>query len=114
MWLAGQLKAHASQSVEYWRGAESVTVQATIGRTFYETYNDEGIMQRMESRDFMIALGDLVIGGEATTPQLGDRIREVQGGVTVVYEVMSPGQEPHYQYADHARAMVRIHTKGVG
>jgi hypothetical protein len=46
-------------------------------------------------------------------PQRGDRIRETDGATTYVYEVLAPGDEPHWHYSDAYRQTLRIHTKQV-
>ena len=112
-WLAGQLGRHASGQVEYFRGDDSVTVNATVGRTEFEIDDGSGVLQRIEARDFLIAAGDLVLAGQAALPQRGDRIKESQNGTVYVYEVMAPGQEPHYRFSDPYRKLLRIHTKQV-
>ena len=113
-WLADQLKSHASRSVTYSRGAQSVAVNATIGKTEFEIEDDAGVVQRIESRDFLIQAADLLLGGSITLPVAGDQIRETQGSNTFVYEVMAPGNEPPYQFSDPYRKLLRIHTKHVG
>jgi hypothetical protein len=109
-WLADQLKANASQSVAYSRGSTSFTVQATVGRTVFEVSSDLGIVERWESRDYLIQAADLTTG----EPQRGDQIRETPGATTYVYEVMAPGNEPAYRFSDPYRKTYRIHTKLVG
>jgi hypothetical protein len=47
-------------------------------------------------------------------PVAGDRIRETVGERVFVYEVLAPGNEPHYRYSDPFRKLLRIHTKYVG
>lgn len=112
-WLADQLKTHASRVVVYRRGVDEVTVQATIGRTLFEVDNGFGIVERTESRDFLVPAADLVLAGSPALPERGDRIRETQGTTTFVYEVMAPGKEPHWRYSDPYRRTLRIHTKHV-
>lgn len=112
-WLADQLKTHASHSVTYFRGAEQVTVQATIGKTEFEIDDGSGIIVRSQSRDFLIQATDLQLGGVETLPVAGDQIRETQGLNTFVYEVMAPGNEPPYRYSDPFRKLLRIHSKHV-
>lgn len=97
----------------YRRGEATVEVLATIGRTVFETDNGYGVVERTESRDFLISAVDLVLAGLETLPQRGDRIRETQGATTFVYEVMAPGQQPHWRYSDPGRRTLRIHTKHV-
>jgi len=112
-WLADQLKSHASNEVIYQRGAEQISVQATIGQTEFEIDEGVGVLQRFQSRDFLIHAVDLVIAGEQTLPAVGDRVLEIVGSQTLIYEVMAPGPEPHWRYSDPFRNLLRIHTKHV-
>ena len=112
-WLDGQRKTHLSRPVVYERGEESVEVQATIGRTVFEAADAYGVVERTESRDFLVLAADLVLGGEAVLPERGDRIREAQGQKTYVYEVLAPGKEPPWRWSDDYRQTLRIHTKHV-
>ena len=112
-WLADQMKTHGSVDVLYERGAEQVTVKATIGKTEFELDDGSGVVARIQSRDFLIQAADLVLGGSSVLPVAGDRIRETQGATTFVYEVMAPGNEPHYRFSDPFRKLLRIHTKHV-
>ncbi len=113
-WLADQLKTHASTGVVYQRGAEQVAVQATIGKTEFEIDDGSGAIQRFQTRDYLIQTEELVLGGVLTLPVAGDRIRETVGDQTLVYEVLAPGNEPHFRYSDPFRKVLRIHSKYVG
>ncbi len=113
-WLADQLKTYASTEVVYQRGANQVAVQATIGKTEFEVDDGAGIIQRVQSRDYLIQAADLQLAGLVTLPRAGDRIRESVGEKTFVYEVLAPGNEPPYRYSDPFRKLLRIHTKHVG
>ena len=113
-WLADQLKAYASRSVVYRRGAQQVAVQATIGRTLLKLDDGYGgVRMEWTDRDFLIHAADLVLGGSVTLPQRGDQIREPQGDKTVVYEVMAPGKEPSWRWSDVFRKVLRIHAKQI-
>lgn len=113
-WLANQLKTHASSDVVYVRGVDQVPVKATIGKTEFEIDDGSGVIVRIQSRDFLIHAADLVLGGTETLPVAGDLIRETQGTNTFVYEVMAPGNEPHFRYSNPFRKLLRIHSKHVG
>jgi hypothetical protein len=113
-WLAGKLQAHGSVEVVYQRGAAQVALRATIGKTEFEIDDGSGVIQRFQSRDYLIQTADLELGGEPTLPVAGDRIRETVGERVFVYEVLAPGNEPHYRYSDPFRKLLRIHTKHVG
>ena len=112
-WLDGMRAKHMARPVTYCRGEQSVAVQATLGRTVFETADAYGVVEQSESRDFLILAADLVLGEAVTLPERGDRIREIQDGKTFVYEVMAPGKEPHYRFSDVYRRTLRIHTKQV-
>ena len=121
-WLEDMRHRYATVEVTYVRDTESVVVQATIGRTVFEVDNGRGVLEKFESRDFLIRSEDLVLGASLVLPERGDTIRELHmtgalgapGGATVhVYEVMAPGKEPHYRYSDPFRKTLRVHTKQV-
>ena len=112
-WLADQLKTHASMEVTFVRDLEQVLVQATIGKTEFEIDDGSGIVERFQSRDYLIHAADLVLGGSESLPEPGDRIQETQGGQTFTYEVMAPGDQPCWRYSDPFRRLLRIHTKHV-
>ena len=112
-WLQNQRHAHATQTVTYERSVDSVGLAATIGRTMFEIDNGHGVLERIESRDYLLLANDLVIAGFPVLPQRGDRIRETQGTTTYVYEVMAPGQEPAWRWSDAYRKTLRIHTKHI-
>ena len=114
-WLDGMRAQHLSRTVTYQRSDDSVEVAATIGRTVFEIDDGSGAVVQWESRDFLIAAADLVIGDRPVTlPQPGDRISETQDGKVYVYEAMAPGKEPCWRYSDPYRRTLRVHTKQVG
>ena len=117
-WLDGMRVKHTSRLVLYQRGLWSVSVPAGIGRTTFQVDNGSGVIETVESRDFLILAADLVLGGTVTLPKTGDRIREASGedggGASYMYEVLAPGTEPAYRFSDPYRRTLRIHTKQVG
>jgi hypothetical protein len=113
-WLDGRRRQYLGREVLYQRGQETLTVPATVGRTVFETQSEYGVVQRTESRDFLISASDLVWDGVMLLPQRGDRIRESQGERMYVYEVLAPGQEPCWRFSDPYRQTLRIHTAQVG
>ena len=112
-WLEEKRHEHLTAPVTYVRGEASVELQATIGRTIFEQRDDYGVLEKVESRDFLVRTEDLVLGGLHALPERGDRVRETQEGKVYVYEVMAPGKEPHYRFSDPYRTTLRIHTKQV-
>jgi hypothetical protein len=112
-WLEEQRTRHASRAVTYARGAQSVALPATVGKTTFEVDDGYGVLVRHESRDFLMLAADLMLDGAPTSPQHGDRIRETQAGQTFVYEVTAPGKEPCWRYSDAYRKTLRIHAKQI-
>lgn len=102
---------HLTRSVIYERGAASVDVAATVGRTVFEQADESGFIRKVESRDFLVRRTDLILDGSAVLPKAGDRVRDADGSQTQVYEVMAPGGEPPFRYSDPYRKVLRIHTK---
>ncbi len=113
-WLEGQRKKHATREVTYLRGANAVVVKSTIGRTLFEQDDGAGVIIRTQVRDYLIDTADLVLAGQPTLPEKGDRIEETDAGKKYVYEVLPLGSEPHWRYSDPYRRTLRIHTKLVG
>ena len=112
-WLESKRHELRTVPVTYSRDEASVALQATIGQTVFEQRDDYGVIEKTESRDFLVRAEDLVLTGSATLPERGDRVREADGGKVYVYEVMAPGKEPHFRYSDPYRRTLRIHTKQV-
>lgn len=106
-WLAGQLKAAAGTTVTYVRGNQASEVTATIGASAFESATQSGVLERWESRDYLIDYDDLPFGD----PLQGDRVVEEIDGTNVTYEVASPRGVPLWHYADAFRLIVRVHTK---
>lgn len=108
--LAGQLKAAAGTTVEYTRatGGSPVELTATVGRSVFEGETTGGVIERHESRDYIVLASDLTF-----EPARGDKIREVVAGVTGVYEVRSPRGVPLTHPGDAFETTTRIHTARV-
>ena len=112
-WLDGVRSASMSQSVVYHRGAESVSLSATMGGARFEVADEYGVAVRTRGVDFIVSAADLVLGGVLVTPQSGDRIRFVRGTDTLVYEVLDLAGGGHYQQAEGIDVALRIHAKRV-
>lgn len=112
-WLADQRDKHLSREITYQRDVSTAVISAAIGRTQFEVDDGHGVLERIESRDFPILTEDLILGGQVTLPQRGDRIRETVANQTFVYEEMAPGREPAWRYSDPYRKTLRIHTKQI-
>lgn len=112
-WLQNQRARFMSRKVVYQRGELTLDVAATVGQTVFDVDDATGAAIRVESRDFLITVSDLLLSGNRIKPQRGDRIMETDSGHTYVYEVMAPGDEPCWRFSDPYRKTFRIHTKQV-
>src|SRR5688572_16245723 len=111
-WLDDKRHDHMSREVVYTRGSRTAIVRATKGRSFAEAESmaDIGVVQRMESTDWLIRKDDLNFG-DGLPPQRGDRVTDDDG---YVYEVMPFGLigDSHWQWASEPiRTTYRIHSK---
>ncbi|MBA3707366.1 MAG: hypothetical protein H0W83_00935 [Planctomycetes bacterium] len=107
-WLERQRTAFLTKSVTYRRGPREVAVRATVSRTVFEAVIAGGVVERVESRDFLIAAAEL---GDLGLPQRGDLVVETGDGRAHHHEVLAPGREPHWRWSDPHRRVLRIHTK---
>jgi len=115
--LEDQRHRHMTRPVTYLRAGESVELDATVGRTVFEQADQFGVIQRTETRDYLVRAEDLVLGGAQSEPKAGDRVREPSGTGALLYEVMAPsggGGEPPFRFSDPERRTLRIHTKFIG
>jgi len=112
-WLSGQLKSKIGTTVTYVRGDYSVSLTATVGSTSFDQADEFGIIERIESRDYLIDAADLVLNSVTVLPGRGDKIEETQDGTTYTYEVMTLDNQPAWRYSDSYRKKLRIHTKQI-
>jgi hypothetical protein len=101
-----RIREHAGVSVTYARGANAVTLSAVVGITEHTSLDDAGMPVTHQSRDYLIAVGDLVLGGSAVEPLAGDRITEG----SAAYVVRNSGGDAPWRYSDGARTTFRVHT----
>lgn len=107
-WLDRTLAVAAGVSVVLRRGAaKSATVTAVVGSTEYDESNGDGIIERRQSRDYLIAKLDYVINGVTEDPCEGDIIEEGDRR----YRVSPMSDEPPARHSDAEKRMWRIHTK---
>ena len=111
-WLAGQLKTHASREVVYQREAQQVTVRAIIGRKDFEVESAEGKLY-FRANDFLIHRVDLVLAGQPTVPERGDRILVDFGAGLETFEVLPGDGAQPWEYSDPFETLFRVHTKKV-
>ena len=114
LWLSDQIDDHVSSTVLYRRGSLTVPVQAGKGRSTFELTDTSGILVAIESRDFLISAGKLLLDEMPILPEIGDRIIETIDGTLHAYEVADFGSEQAYRFCDPYRHKLRVHTRYVG
>lgn len=108
-WLDGMRRSHMSRYVSYSRGGVSSPCLATVSQSVFESQSEMGVIERWESRDFIISASQLPVD----IPQRGDKIVETLGEAVVTYEVCAPRGSPVWRHADPFRTSVRIFTKAI-
>ena len=106
--LADKLKAHASETVIYKRGADSISICASFGKTDYQIEDQSGFQTGGQITDFLFAASDLIIDGLLTLPKAGDQIQTD----SALYEALFL-QDGCWRYSDPYRKIIRLHTKEV-
>jgi hypothetical protein len=107
-YLADKLKANASETVVYKRGADSVNICASFGKTDYRIEDESGFQIGGQVTDFLFDAADLIIDGLLTVPKAGDRV-EVDGRT---YEALFIN-DGCWRYSDPFGKMIRLHTKEI-
>ncbi|MEN6385306.1 MAG: hypothetical protein ABFD79_08905 [Phycisphaerales bacterium] len=106
--LADKLKAHASETVIYKRGADTINICASFGKTDYQIEDQSGFKIGGQITDFLFYATDLVFDGLLTVPKAGDRI-EVNGRT---YEALFIN-DGCWRYSDPYNKMIRFHAKEI-
>ena len=107
--VARVLPEAAGGDIVYSRGASSVTITATFGRSQFMVESAGETRIEHTDRDFLFPAASLVLDGVAVTPQKGDR-------VTVgaeVFEVLPIDGKQCYRTSDPQGTMIRVFTKKI-
>jgi len=101
-------------TVTYTRGSSSLSnLEAIPTEERYSVPDEQGILQEIHSRDYLVKASELIIGGSAIEPRVGDRIVETIGTVSMTFEVFPIDGQRCFRYRDASRGTLRIHTKRV-
>lgn len=110
-WLAGKLASHAATSITYRRGASSVSIFASFGRTVFEVVGNDNAVTRFTSRDFLFAAGDLDFGSGPVDPRRNDLVTATIAGVERTFQVLDVNGVCFSK--DAQGVMLRVHTKEI-
>ena len=90
-WINGMRKQSAAATAAYSRSAATAPIHATLGSTEHSMMDESGATVTAQSADFIVSADELVLDGVRILPRSGDRIRIVQNGQALVYEVAPLG-----------------------
>ena len=111
-WLTNELAANAATLVEYVRGESSIEdLTTTVGRSIFDEEDARGNLITVETRDYLVKTGLLLMDAMQIYPMEGDLIIETQDARAYTYRVLPIGSEPCYRFTDAGRFQLRIHTK---
>lgn len=101
--------AVAAEAVTYTRGRTSVPIAATRARNSYQqqAIADGRANLMVVPQDWLVRPEAIVLGGQQTNPQDGDRITDAAG---VVYELAPRDGEPSWRKADPYGKLLRLRT----
>lgn len=111
--LIADIKDGFATTVTYTRPSNSKTasLSAGVGSTPTEQPDNNGIFEKVEYRDWIVAAADLTFtDGTSFLPARKDTIATT----TSTYEVIGIGPDgPPYEYSDRHETIVRIHSQKV-
>lgn len=107
------VNAVAGETVTYRRLSDSVEITATRGARQLAVVEEGGAETAFHSTDFLCLASAIDFGAGVVEPAVGDEIDATVGGNTVTFQVMDEAGGKHFEYRDHARTLLRIHTKQI-
>lgn len=90
-------------------GQSVVISKAVPGRSQHDIQQDGMVIESVRSRDWLILASRLVLGGQETLPEKGDRI--VEG--SRILAILAMGSEAQWKYTDQSELILRIHTRAI-
>lgn len=108
--LSRMAPATAGGTIVYSRGANSVSLSATYGRSEFTSERDGVVTVDINDRDFMFEVDDLILGGVDSLPVRGDRIADAEGRL---FEVLALAGAQVYRACDAEGTRIRVHTKRI-
>jgi len=108
--LHATLAAAAGVTVTYRRGAATVALSAVRGRSDDQDYGDDEGSVTAREWSFILKASDLVLGGVAVLPELGDEIDVTESGATTTYVVANRTGERCFRYSDQFKLLIRVYA----
>ena len=84
------------------------------GSWIFKFQDEHGTTKRIETRDFLIEVAQLLVDDEPIEPVIGHRIDVTVGETTETFELVSPNNEGCSRFSDNTKTQIRVHTLLVG
>lgn len=111
-YLGERRKEVDSEEVTYARGVNSVTLSASLGHSEVNELIPGVAVTQTRRQDFFVDANELILAGNPTEPQVGDRITRQNGSI---FRVVSEGEDSApFDYTTPTEKRLRIHTEQVG
>jgi hypothetical protein len=103
----------AGGTIRYSRGASSVTLPATFGRSEFQVEDQDGIRVEWSDRDFILQTSALVLDSAVAEPIRGDKVETLDsnGSTIDTFEVLAPAGAKPFKYCDPQEQLIRVHSK---
>ena len=110
-WLSRMRQEHAASHVIYRRGAHSLEIEPQKFSVMVDQDRGDGVTVEVQRMDWIVAVEDLIFGGQRTEPAEGDQIEHWIGSTKYTYEVMPLGTDSHFRPVGPYSTAWRIHSK---
>ncbi len=110
-WLSGMRRKHVATPIVYRRDQQTAAFDAQKLSVGVELDRGDGVTVEAQRTDWIVAVENLILGGQPVTPLEGDRIEQQMGTKKFVYEVMPLGTDSHCRPVGPYGHDWRIHSK---
>jgi hypothetical protein len=115
-WLADQMDTNVSSPVVYVRGSQQCELDASFAKTTFEIVDQVGMLQRVDSHDFILRSSAMSFSGDSFTPKDLDEVRVTRDGqvhryVVTQYGNTMEGNSQVSRWCDPYGKQIRVHTR---
>jgi hypothetical protein len=75
-------------------GSNSDPFNAPWQRLEYEVADDQGFLNRLSTREFILPMANCVIDGQTIEPRAGDQLAITENGTQLTFEILPIGKLP--------------------
>jgi hypothetical protein len=106
-------RAHRGEAVHLVRGSATRQLTATRARSEHDRVEENGLVTRVVTVDWIIPVADYVFAGQRTEPQAADRILAVEAGRQVTYEAVPADGQNSWQWLNKSHEDFRVFSKRI-